>query len=1538
MRLVNPAGLVLLALAIPVVVLHILRPRRPPVTVSSTWLWTLLSRPVSSATPWQRLRLSALLLLQLLVVVLLALAVARPVRVTAAPLSRHTVFVVDTSGSMAAIDGAPDRLAEARRRAYELRRQLPADGRASVVDASSQPRVVLSASSDPRAFAEALRSLRTQAGGADFATAFTLAESLETPDAPLGLVLVSDGRLTTEEKRLLPAGTRYVRVGERSTNRAITRLVAEPRGSGLRALVTLRNTGGRAATQQLRLDVDGRTARVDTVRLAAGATVERHVDLPGGDRVEAFLEGEDLLAADDHAFAVAGRRRAVRVALAGEANPFVDRLLAAIPAVTVQRWDGAGAAPADTDLAVFDQVAVPPDPGAPFLAIAPPGGAPGVIVEGEVERPVVTLVRVEDPLVEGLDLSELAIATAQRVSAPGDEVLVAGEAGPLLLRGERGGRSFVYLTFALADSDLPLQVAFPILGDRIVTDLAGAGVPPTDLRVGQPLPAAGDLRLHRPGGGTVDLADGAPPPVADRPGFYEVEQSGRPSRLFAVNVDPAESSLAPEESLPVPERPPRPGDQPAAGEVALLGWLVAAVLMALAVEYLLSRRAIGVPRRQWRAGLVLRVVLVMLLLGALAGVALPRTGRDVATMFVVDGSDSLGSAGRDQAVRWVRRALASQPSGARAGVAVFGGDAKLELIVQPETTLLEPSVTVDTSRTNLAAALRLAAAVLPTDARRRVVVVSDGRLTDGDAATEARRLRQSGVRVDVHTVASPRAGDVALSRLDAPSRARRGESIAVVAHVEATEPGPARLTLHRDGVVVGERVVDLVPGDNRVTFNLPAGEPGLSRLRAEVAAAGDPKHENNRAYAAVEVEGPARVLVAEGAPGNGAALAAALGSGGIQVDTVAGAALPAVDHLAGYAATVLVDVDARTLSDGQVRGLAAATRDLGRGLVTIGGDRSYALGGYRDSELEGLLPVVSEILDPKRRDSVAQVLAIDTSGSMGACHCAEGGANGLATGGNRAGGGINKTDISRAGAARAIEALSANDQVGVLAFNTEQKFVIPLQKVPAQDVVTKGLRGLQPKGGTALPAALERAAEDLRGAKAKLKHIILFTDGFTSPEALAGLEGQAARLAAEGITVSVLATGEGATAELERVAAAGKGRFYPGRDLNQIPQILQQEAVIASRNFVNEGEYFPQVTGTAPAARALASSPPLFGYVATSAKPAARTQLRIGEDDDPLLATWRVGLGKVASWTSDASARWSQAWVPWEGYAGFWAAVVKDTFADGGSSGGGVRARVQGDRLEVVVEGEAPWPPEATATARVTDPDLRSHEVVLERTSGTTFAGEMAAARPGTYAVGASVAAPGAAGSDPPGAGGTLFAGTVLVSQSYAPEYRPGAADPDTMGRISRLSGGRGEIEPAQAFDAEGLSAGRGRIPLAGWLLVAAALLWPLDVALRRLNLGPGLLAVPAAAGRRGAGLLRRLRPPPLLGRHGRPAPPATPPAQPVPAPQPADPHGPPARQDRPVAPAPPATLGRLLERKRGSAGGRRGAGRDGGQDQQPER
>ncbi|MEZ5229433.1 MAG: glutamine amidotransferase [Acidimicrobiales bacterium] len=557
----------------------------------------------------------------------------------------------------------------------------------------------------------------------------------------------------------------------------------------------------------------------------------------------------------------------------------------------------------------------------------------------------------------------------------------------------------------------------------------------------------------------------------------------------------------------------------------------------------------------------------------------------------------------------------------------------------------------------------------------------------------------------------------------------------------------------------------------------------------------------------------------EGRSGAGAAMIDTLDAAGIGNDVVTPGRVPALDELTRYASIVLVDVDRRDLSDGQVEALTAAVRDLGRGMVVVGGMHSYALGGYRDSALEEILPVISEITDPLRRQTVAEVLAIDSSGSMGACHCNEEGQNGMG-GGNRIDGGVSKTAIARNAAARAIAALEATDEVGLLSMDANDSWLLDLQASPSQEDIDSGLEQIVPDGPTFLDTGLLTAADALRASDASLKHIIFFSDGFTEPGSLAAVADQAAELYAEGITVSVVATGEGAAEDLRPIAEAGGGRFYPGKNLDQIPELIVQEAVIASRDFVNEGEFLPLIASSAPTVRNLTQSPVLQGYLATTAKPTARVDLRIGPDEDPLLASWQAGLGRVAAWTSDGGERWSAPWSAWSGAPDFWAGVVKDTFPVVGD-GGGIVAKVVDGQLELRLEGAEDWPTDGVANASIAGPDGTSTIVPLERIDGSTFAATVPVTDAGTYAVGATV-------SD---GGETVWSGIGLTTRSYPAEYAPRPTDRAQLERVAARTGGRIDPAPSDLFSPDGTVAGRRRIDLTPWLLLFALLAWPVAVA-----------------------------------------------------------------------------------------------------------
>ena len=1425
MSLLLPAGLAALALAVPIVILHMLTPRRPATTVSSLLHWDGLKHAITAAEPWQKLRWSLLLILQLLAVALFAFALTRPAVLEEADLAEHTVFIIDASGSMSAIDGDPDRLASAVEEAKSLRAELPDQGVASLVVASSRPAVLVTQSADVTEFTRAVDTLRTDGGSADFEAAFALAESLVLPDRETDFVLLSDGQLSDIEQRLAPPGTRYVALGETDTNRAITDLSVNAGPGGLQARVRVESTGGPDAVQVLRLDVDGITVLSEEIEIPSGGVVEETFELPGGTRVAAYLDGEDLLSYDNQRFVGAPALGSLQVRVHGESRFFVDQLLAAIPEVDFDVAPGE-----EVDFEVYAGVALPADPTVPFIAIDVPGGTPGVLPVGRVENPIPTLVA-DHPLLEDIDVGRIAIAEAQALEVTSGEVVLGAPGAPLIVAGESEDVPFYYIAFTLEQSNLPIDVAYPIIGARMVGGLATAEGVAEALTVGERIPTRSVAgTVTDPRGTTTVVAATDSAPVADLAGFWTVSPDGEEPFEVAVNASTSESDLVPRDSLP--ELRPAPDAAPfvdATTTIArtLLPWALLALGIVLAAELYVSFRVRGVPPRQWRIGLAVRGLIVALLILALVNPAISTGSGDVTTVFVVDVSDSMGDAAKDSARAWVDSAL-TDSGGGEWGVVEFGSDARVGTPIG--TDAYRRARGVEAEATNLARGLRLGESMLTGETRQRLVLVSDGRANTGDLQAEVDRLEALGMVVDVHTVLGGEAADAAVSSLDMPSSVSVDEVFEITVEVLSTISAEAVVELSEGSDIVGTENVSLVPGPNYVTFAAEAGGSGLQQYTARVDLTGDAVAENDSHRAAVEVRGPASVLIVEGGIDQGEVLEGVLTARGLEIERTGIENLPAIQELSVHRAVVLVDVNARDVNEEKFTTLNTFVRDLGRGMVVVGGTHSYGLGGYRDTPLEGLLPVDAEAPDTQREAEVAEVLLIDTSESMGACHCDEGGMMSEE-------GGVNKTDISKAGAMRAVDALGPNDEIGVLAFSGDTEWVVPLQDVADESTVTNGIATLRPFGETKIIPAIEEAAAELLASEKEIKHIILFTDGFT-PELEIGadftrtpLSGDllttVEEIAAQGVTVSVVGTGEGAIPALEEVAEAGNGRFYPGRDLNEVPEIFVKEARLASRSFINEGEFFPVVTSTAEAVRDIASSPAILGYVATTPKPTADIQLQVGEMADPLLASWRVGLGKVTAWTSDGGERWAAGWAGWDGFGDFWSTLVRDTFPLSGSEGERVGASIADEAMTVTLEGAEAWAPGTDPVARISYPDGSSEEVRLDRVSDFEFSATVPARQGGTYAVGVSVA----------GAGGETVVLSALATRSFAAEYLPGDPNEGLMASISAGTGGRGEITAAQAFDEEGLEEGVIERYFQWWFLLAAALLWPIDVALRRLRL-----------------------------------------------------------------------------------------------------
>jgi hypothetical protein len=528
MNLAAPLALIGL-LAVPLIVaFYMLRLRRPERVVSSTFLWQQLVRDVEANAPWQRLRRSLLLLLQLLLAIALAFLVAQPFTERAAGLARDLVLVVDASASMASRDVFPDRLTAAKRAALEALRDLPSDGRVSVIASSTTAQVVANEATDRGRIARAVDSIEQSNGPGALSDALKLADRLAERARGAQVLVVTDDASAAAPDVRMTNPVRVLTVGRDRHNQAIVAVAVQADASGLKrsVFVSVANLDVERVDRRLQILADGAPFTARDLQLQPLSRADVVIDElpPGTEVVEARLTESapgatpDQLALDDVAWAVVPEARLQRILLVGPGNVYLQNALSLLPNVELY---GVTAAEYPTttgrdlfDLIVFDGVLPPELPRKPILAIAPPATSALGTVSGTLEAPAVGAVPPDEPLLRNVDLSRLHVAEAKRMEAPPwARVVLPGPSGaPLLYSGVRDGLPTVVLAFDLRDSDLPLQVAWPILASNVAGELLDRDVenvkpvaPGAPVELSVPDGATG-LRLTRPDGTATELA------------------------------------------------------------------------------------------------------------------------------------------------------------------------------------------------------------------------------------------------------------------------------------------------------------------------------------------------------------------------------------------------------------------------------------------------------------------------------------------------------------------------------------------------------------------------------------------------------------------------------------------------------------------------------------------------------------------------------------------------------------------------------------------------------------------------------------------------------------------------------------------------------------------------------------------------------------------------------------------------------------------------------------------------------------------------
>jgi len=850
---------------------------------------------------------------------------------------------------------------------------------------------------------------------------------------------------------------------------------------------------------------------------------------------------------------------------------------------------------------------------------------------------------------------------------------------------------------------------------------------------------------------------------------------------------------------------------------------------ALALTYLLhfaARRRLSPARA--RASLALRTVVLGALVFALAGTQLVLPVDRLATVFLVDWSDSVGNAGREASTAFLQDALEELPDGDQAGIVVFGADALVERLPSP-TRLLERIDSVPVrSATDIGAALRLANALFPDATQKRIVLLSDGNDTSGRGQAEAALAGSRGIQVETVAIGLGDEPEVLVQSVRTPSLARVGEEIEARVEIRSTVAQTATVRLFQltdqGSLAVASQAVSLQPGLTSVAFTVAADRAGFHVFRAVVDAARDTFHQNDRADSHTIVKGSPRILVVAGDDAVAANLVLALQRENQDVTVTTPEAVPADPAALAltYDSTVLVDAAAKRFRREQLLALQAYVRDFGRGLVMVGGQDSYGAGGYRDTPLEETLPVTMDVRSREKQPDIALVVVIDKSGSMAACHC-----NSASRDLGVQIQGVPKVDIGKEAILRAIEALTARDEFGVVAFDENAHVVIRTAPLGSVGDVETQIAGIRPDGQTNIFAGLSEAVASLEKATAERRHIILLTDGWSSAGEYSAL---LARMKAAGITLSAVGAGGGSADFLRTLAEQGGGKYYNAANPATIPDIFLKETQQVSGQQIVEEAFFPIQTAASPILRGLeAGFPQLLGYNGTTPKGAAQTAL-VSARSDPLLSQWQYGLGRSVAWTSDASGRWAKNWLAWSGFDRFFSQLVAWTFP--GEESGGIEASFVTEagrtvlRVESSEEDGRPRNFYETSAVLAGGPEVTVRQVRLQQVAPGIYEAPLEDVEAGAYSVRVTQAKPGA-----PALGRTLG----LVADTAA-EYRILGTNEGLLAALRTATGGRSLNDPAEVWRHDLASTGA-FTDLWPWLLVLALLLWPLDVAVRRVSI-----------------------------------------------------------------------------------------------------
>jgi Ca-activated chloride channel homolog len=841
----------------------------------------------------------------------------------------------------------------------------------------------------------------------------------------------------------------------------------------------------------------------------------------------------------------------------------------------------------------------------------------------------------------------------------------------------------------------------------------------------------------------------------------------------------------------------------------------ALMLVSVWVWWMWLTGASGLSRKRHLVSLLTRLSLIGLFVMAIAQPRAIRTSDTLSVVYAVDVSDSIGEGAADKAIEFVTRTAVAKPDRDEAGLIAFGRNAAVELPPRKSFPFEALNSEIHGDATNLEQALSLSAAMIPEEARGRIVLISDGTQTTGSLESILDQLATRGIAVDVLPIEYQYDREVWIERLDLPRFVKLGENYVASALISSLQADKGRLVLRENRRIIWEEPIEFAAGKTRIEIPITVGEPGYYEYQAtlETEADADNLTQNNDATNYLYVEGQGKTLLVVDPLGDERdwrSLRQAILDAERDVQTLEAYDFPRDPlSLLPYDCIIFCNVGQDAFDMVQLQALHDAIYNQGIGFLMVGGPNSFGAGGYHRTLVEKALPVSMDITQRKILPKGALAIILHT------CEFPEGN-----TWGKR----ITK---------QAIKVLSTQDEVGVLAYTgAGEGWVFELTPAGEYESLVPKINAVGIGDMPAFGPTMQQGFDALKASDAAAKHMIIISDGDPQPPP----PGLVQSFVSEQISVTMVAIfphGGSDISKMRSIAGVTGGKYYFPSDPRELPSIFIKEAKTLKRNMVQNKTIQPEVGFPSQVLDGIDALPPLHGYVLATPKPMAENVLvyheHIAEEEetDPILSIWRYGLATTAAFTSDLSPVWGSDWVNWSQYVAFVKQLLIRISRVADSSDLRMWTYMSGGEGVIMVEDFHPDEMFLDLQAKVAGPRQQEQSIPLKQVGPRRYQATFPLWGTGRY----QVMVAGAADDRSDRAHGGFIV-------PYSPEYLRFRSNPILLEQIRERTGGTpltGESTAEEIFNRR--QPKQSTQPIFDWLLMALACLLPLDVAIRRVQL-----------------------------------------------------------------------------------------------------